>query len=332
MTAGIIINPAAGSRRRHKAEAAVRRAQAALRTCSVEGDVCVTEQRGDARELTRSMIAAGARTVVAWGGDGTINEVAAEVAAAGATLGVVPGGSGNGFARGLGLERHAEAALRTALSGPVRVIDTGSIDGRVFVNVAGIGFDAHMAAVFNGLRRRGAPAYFRAGVRELRSYRAATYTVRTAEETFTMPAFLVAVANCREYGNGALIAPGARPDDGVLDLVCIPARRLPWLLCQSFRLFAGTIDRLPGIRRVSGTALELAADRPLAFHVDGEVYAGERCLRVRVDAASLRVRVPRGRESAPQEFRASETPNATAGRAYSAPTPAAPPSPRWKIA
>ena len=223
MTAGIIINPVAGARRRLTADVAVRRAQAALRRCSVDGEVCVTEQRGNARALARSMIAGGARTVVAWGGDGTINEVAAEVAAAGATLGVVPGGSGNGFARGLGLERRAEAALRTAISGSVRVIDTGSIDGRLFVNVAGIGFDAHMAAAFNRLSRRGAPAYFRAGVRELRSYRAATYTVRTPDETFTMPAFLVAVANCREYGNGALIAPGARPDDGLLELVCIPA-------------------------------------------------------------------------------------------------------------
>ena len=318
MTAGIIINPAAGPRRRPPADVAVRRAQAALRTCSVDGEVRVTEQRGNATALARSMIAGGARTIVAWGGDGTINEVAAEVAAAGATLGVVPGGSGNGFARGLGLEGRAEAALRTAISGSVRVIDTGSIDGRLFVNVAGIGFDAHMAAVFNRLSTRGAPAYFRAGVRELRSYRAATYTVRTPDETFTMPAFLVAVANCREYGNGALIAPRARPDDGVLELVCIPARRLPWLLCQSFRLFTGTIDRLPGIRRVSATAIELAADRPLAFHVDGEVHAGGRCLHVRVDRGSLRVRVPRAPEAGSlgrRSFAGAKLPTRPQGRA-----------------
>ena len=292
MNAGIIINPVAGPRRQRTAGDAVRRARAALRACSIDGDVRVTEQRGHARALTRSMIAAGAQTVVAWGGDGTINEVAVEAAAAGATLGVVPGGSGNGFARGVGLERRAEAALRTALTGPVRVIDTGEIDGRVFVNVAGIGFDAHMAAVFNRLSRRGAAAYLQAGVRELRSYRAATYTVRTAQEAFTMPAFLLAVANCREYGNGALIATRARPDDGVLELVCIPARRLPWLVGQSFRLFAGTIERLPGVRCVSATTLELSAARPLAFHVDGEVYTGGRCLRVRVRPSSLRVRVP----------------------------------------
>ncbi len=292
MNAGIIINPMAGPRRRRRTGGAVRLAEAALRACALDGAVRVTERRGNARAIARTMIAGGATTVVAWGGDGTINEVAAEVVPAGAALGVVPGGSGNGFARGLGLERRAADALRTALTGPVRVIDTGAIDGRIFVNVAGIGFDAHIAGVFNRLSRRGAPAYFRAGFRELRSYRAATCTVRTAREVFTMPAFLVAVANCREYGNGALIAPRARPDDGVLELVCIPARPVPWLLLQSFRLFAGTIDRLPGIRCVSGTTVELAADRPLAFHVDGEVHAGGSCLRVRVAPSSLRVRVP----------------------------------------
>ena len=290
MDAGIIINPVAGRPRRPAG--AVFQAETALRECALDGAVRVTERCGSAREIARSMIVRGAQTVVAWGGDGTINEVAAEVASAGAILGVVPGGSGNGFARGLGLERHAGAALRTALTGPVRRIDTGEIGGRLFVNVAGIGFDAHLAATFNRLTRRGVPSYFRAGVRELRRYRAATYTVRTARETFTMSAFLVAVANCREYGGGAVIAPRARPDDGLLDVVCVPARSLPWLLVQSFRLFAGSVDRLPGIRCISGTTIELAADRPLPFHVDGEVCAGGSRLLVRVAPSSLRVRLP----------------------------------------
>ena len=292
MHAGIIINPAAGQHWRRRIGGAVLRAEAALRECSIDGVVRVTEQRGSARALARALIAGGATTIVAWGGDGTINEVAAEVVAAGATLGVVPAGSGNGFARGVGLEGRVGAALRTALTGPVRVIDTGEVDGRRFVNVAGIGFDAHMADVFNRLPRRGASAYFRAGLRELRSYRGETYTVRTSQETFTMPAFLVALANCREYGNAAVIAPRARPDDGLLELVCVPARSLSWLLLRSFRLFAGTIDRLPGIRCVSGATVELTAEHPLTFHVDGEVYAGGTCLRARVIPSSLRVRVP----------------------------------------
>ena len=293
MHAGIIVNPMAGPVRR-TTRSAVRHAEAALRACAVDGAVRSTEGRGHARQLARAMIDDGAATIVAWGGDGTINEVAAEVAAAGVTLGVVPGGSGNGFARGLGLERRAGAALRTALTGPERRIDTGDIDGRIFVNVAGIGFDAHLAAVFNGLQRRGALAYFRAGVRELRAWRGEVCTVRTASETFTRTAFLLAVANCREYGNGAVIAPGARPDDGLLNLVCLPVKPAPWLLLQSWRLFTGAIEGLPGIRCLAQPAFEVEAhaSRPLAFHVDGEVHAGGPRLRVRVAPASLRVRVP----------------------------------------
>lgn len=291
MSVGIIINPAAGPRRRRGIGGAVARAEAALRECSVDGVVRLTEQRGSAREIARALIAAGASTVVAWGGDGTVNEVAAAAAAAGVALGVVPAGSGNGFARGLGLERRVGAALRTALTGPVRRVDTGEVDGRRFVNVAGIGFDAHLARVFNGLPgRRGAAAYFRAGVRELRAWRGETYTLRAAGETFTLSAFLVAVANGREYGAGAVIAPRARLDDGLLDLVCVPARPLPWLLLRSFRLFAGTLDRTPGIRSLPAAAVELTADRPLAFHVDGEVCAGGPRLLVRVLPSSLRVR------------------------------------------
>lgn len=290
MSAGIIINPAAGPRRRRGIGGAVARAEAALRECSVDGVVRLTEQRGSAREIARALIAAGASTVVAWGGDGTINEVAAEAAEAGVALGVVPAGSGNGFARGLGLERRVDAALRTALTGPVRRVDTGEVDGRRFVNVAGIGFDAHLARVFNGLPARGPAAYFRAGVRELRSWRGETYTLRAAGETFTLSAFLIAVANGREYGAGAVIAPRARPDDGLLDLVCVPSRPLPWLLLRSFRLFAGTVDRTPGIRSLPAAAVELTADRPLTFHVDGEVCAGGRRLLVRVLPGSLRVR------------------------------------------
>ena len=87
MNAGIIINPVAGPRRQRTAADAVRRARAALRACSIDGDVRVTEQRGNARALARSMIAAGAQTVVAWGGDGTINEVAAEAAGRGSDAG-----------------------------------------------------------------------------------------------------------------------------------------------------------------------------------------------------------------------------------------------------
>jgi len=107
-----------------------------------------------------------------------------------------------------------------------------------------------------------------------------------------MDAFLVTIANGPEYGLGAIIAPMARFDDGALDVISVAPRSVSSLFWQSRRLFSGTIHRLPGIRFISGSTMEISADRPLIFHVDGEVYDGTDSLRIRVRPSSLGVRVP----------------------------------------
>ncbi len=293
MQAGIIINPVAGRHSVRRVDAHRRQAEAALSQFAIDGVVRLTEQPGSARVIARTMLAAGATTVVAWGGDGTINEVAAEVVAAEAALGVVRGGSGNGFADGMGLERRPVDALRTALTGTERRIDTGVIDGRRFVNLAGIGFDAHLAGVFNNLTTRGPTAYFRAGLRELLTYRPVRYTVRTAGTTIEASAHMLAIANCPTYGAGMMIAPGARADDGLLDLVVVPERSLPWILWHVPYLFAGRADRVPGMGRRPVSTLVVTGDGPLVFHVDGEVHtAAAEAVEVRVSPSSLRLRVP----------------------------------------
>ena len=293
MDAGIIINPHAGAHRRLDVETRARLARAALDSCTLDGEVARTTGIGTARELARSMVAAGASTLVAWGGDGTVNEVAAEVAFRSVALGIVPGGSGNGLARELGLERRPEAALRTALQGAERVLDVGEIGGKLFVNVAGLGFDAHLAEMFNTSARRGRAAYFIMTLRALLAYRPSAYTVRAAGETLHEVALLVSIANGRQYGSGARIAPLARPDDGLLEVVLVGARS-PWsALWQARRLFNGTVSRLRGVRTLSVQRAELAAPHPLTFHVDGEVFTGGTCLQVRVHPHALRVRVPK---------------------------------------
>ena len=134
--------------------------------------------------------------------------------------------------------------------------------------------------------------YIRTGIRELLAYRALTYTIAVGEDAFTTQAFLVAIANGREYGTGAVIAPRARVDDGVLDCICIPHRSLPSVLWHARRLFTGTLDQVPGVRSVSSSTLTITSDHPLTFHVDGEVYAGPAQLHVAIRPRSLKVRVP----------------------------------------
>jgi YegS/Rv2252/BmrU family lipid kinase len=269
-------------------------AERALAARGVEGTVTLTEAPGHAFALAQGAVAARASLVCAWGGDGTVNEVARVVAGTGTALGVVPAGSGNGLARELGVPWDPVQALGVALGRRERVIDVGDVEGRLFVNVAGIGLDAQVAARFNARpgRRRGLWPYVWMGAHELLRYRAREYTIRGGAETWREEAIVVLCANGRQYGGGAIVAPTARLDDGQLDLVVVSSRAPLLALRDSLHLFRGTLDRAPGVRTARAATFEIAAPEPIPFHVDGEPVAGGPRLTVRVRPAVLRVRAP----------------------------------------
>ena len=231
--------------------------------------------------------------MLAWGGDGTINEVACALAYHDVPLGIVPAGSGNGLARELGVAPRAEVAIAEALSAEPRRIDIGDLDGRLFVNIAGIGFDAHVAAEFNDRAngRRGLASYLAITLRALRSYAPAEYRITAGEFGTVATALLVTVANSAQFGNGVRIAPGARVDDGQLDLVIVEETSRWRTISQMPRLLNGTIDRMAGcsIRRIERATIE--CDRPMMFHVDGEPVQGGTSLRARVHPGALLVAV-----------------------------------------
>ena len=288
----ILINPRAGVRRGDAVAQRVELARAALRDHGPDGEVVVTDGPGRGRAAARKLLEQGVETVVVWGGDGTVNEVASQLVGSGVPLGIVPAGSGNGLARELGLHMDPARALRVALRGAVRWIDAGELGGRLFFNVAGVGFDARVAAAFNARTRRGAAGYVAAAIGEALRYEPVRYTVTADGAASSGRALLVAVANTRQYGNGAIIAPRARPDDGRLELVVVPPLGILAGCWHVGHLFRGTLHRLPGVRMCPVQAGEIAAGEPLAFHVDGEVVSGDRRLRLAVRARALPVRVP----------------------------------------
>lgn len=291
----IIINPISGTGGR--SEVARRRAEMAaaiLRGRGIDGDVRLTEHPRHACDLARAAVAAGASLVVAWGGDGTVNEVAATLVFGGVPLGIVPAGSGNGLARALGLPLEPKAALVAALDGRDRVIDAGEIDGHLFFNLAGIGLDATVAHGFaaTGLERRGFFRYLQVGARELFQYEADEYTVVVDGTTVAhRRALFVTVANGTEYGNRAVIAPHARLDDGRLDVVIVGDRSPVATLLAAPLVFAGQAARVPGVTMTTGVDVEIASARPSVYHVDGEPHVGGAVLKARVHPRALRVRV-----------------------------------------
>lgn len=298
MNVSVVINPISGSGGRP--DVARRRAELAaaeLERRGLRGEVFVTERAGHARELTRAALGRGVRLVLAWGGDGTMNEVASVVAFTNAAVGIIPSGSGNGLSRELKIPFDPVEAFEIALTtGRDRVIDAGELDGHLFFNIAGIGLDARVAHRFaaGGLIRRGFWRYLEITAQELFTYDPDEHTVVVDGAPARARALLIAIANGRQYGNGAIIAPHARLDDGRLDVVVVPQRSLAETLVQIPRVFAGSVDRVRGVTIRCGAEIEITSARPVLYHVDGEPFVGGACVRGGVRCAALRVRVPEG--------------------------------------
>ena len=293
MSVAVIINPVAGGRRSLAPDERVRLAEQALARHRVAGRVEVTRAAGHGTELARQAVADRCELVVAWGGDGTINEVASELVGTGTPLGIVRAGSGNGLARELGIPTHPDYALDIALTGRDRAVDAGDIEGHRFFNVAGIGFDAAMAADFNrsGHERRGPIRYAGVVARALFGYGAAHYSIETDGRRLETDALLVAIANLSQYGSNAVIAPGARPDDGLLDVMVVGERGVMGRIGLVARAFNRTIDRAAGVTRLPAARVVVRADEPILFHVDGEPHQGGTSVEARIFPAAIRVRV-----------------------------------------
>jgi diacylglycerol kinase (ATP) len=291
----IVINPISGSGGRPGvARQRAERAAAMLDARGIDGHIVVTERPGHARELTRALVGQGVATVAAWGGDGTVNEVASALAFTSTTLAIVPSGSGNGLARELGVPLNADGALRLALDGDERTMDAGELDGHLFFNVAGLGLDAKVAHRFTGgTGRRGFSRYLEVTCQELFSYQPTEHLIVTDGVPLRSRALLIAIANSRQYGNGALIAPQARIDDGLLDVVVIDQRSPIKALLQVPRVFLGQVGRVKGVSMRTAAVIEISSDAPTVFHVDGEPYVGGATVTARVHPAALRVKVPR---------------------------------------
>jgi diacylglycerol kinase (ATP) len=291
MSLAIIINPISGGASPEAARRRAERASAVLVSSGADGEIFVTERKGHARELATGAVARGARLVVAWGGDGTVNEVASALVFTRAALAIVPSGSGNGLARELGVARQPERAILQALAATPKPIDAGELGGRMFFSVAGVGFDAHVAACFDRDLggRRGLIGYARITMRELFSYRAGDYRVTGDVHRLAKRAILVTLANSAQFGNGARVAPNARVDDGRLDLVVFEESSRAATVCALPRLFTGSAGRMPGVSIQPVTSVTIESDTPMTFHVDGEPVTGGAQLAARVHPGALLV-------------------------------------------
>jgi YegS/Rv2252/BmrU family lipid kinase len=295
MKTRFIFNPCSGRNRRNPW--LVSAIQAFIAGQNMDASIVFTERPSHATELARAALADRCRRIVAVGGDGTMNEVAQALVGAPAALALVPCGSGNGLALHLGLPLRPRRALALLADPTARVvsIDTGTANGQPFFNAMGLGFDAEISRRFNLLTRRGLAAYAHTGLAAFIRHRQERLTVSDGNGTReTLDAFIVAVANSDQYGNNARLAPGARVDDGLLDLVAVSPPGFIGALPLVARLFAGTFDRSPRVRRLQGAHFLVERPAPGLIHTDGETHATGASVVISIRPRSLFMLVPAG--------------------------------------
>lgn len=284
-----IINPISGGKSKSELPGFV---DAFLDRSKFNASYRFTEHTGHAAELAEESIQRGCDVVVAVGGDGTINEVASVVKLHKKILGIIPFGSGNGLARHLGIPMRVKEAVFLLNGFKTRVIDTGVFNGKNFYNVAGVGFDAHISAVFAADKKRGLAGYIKLGLKEIINYRPQDYTLTVDGKTLRRTAFAVSIANSSQYGNNTYISPDASVTDGLLD-VCIvkdfPLYQLPLLL---FRALRAETHRTGMVEIIRGKHIVVERGERGPIHIDGEPLLMDKDIRISVDPLSLKVIVP----------------------------------------
>ncbi len=288
MRIGVVVNPISGRTGGRRGARRAEQAAAILARLNVRADVVVTARAGHALEIARAFVAQGCDRIVAWGGDGTVNEVAGAIIGTPVVIGIVPCGSGDGLARSLGIDGPTDLSFERALTAHPGAVDVGYLGARHFLNIAGIGFDAAVAAAFNARAKRGLTDYVWNLFTMVWSHTPARYRVVVDGAVSDQDRFLVAFANGREYGNRMVLAPAADARDGWLDVVLVdegsPVRQL-W---RARRLAIGHGRPAQGVFWGRCRTASVSGER-LQCHVDGESFETSGMLEVRIVAGAIRI-------------------------------------------
>lgn len=264
-------------------------------TCAQYNAECTiefTRARGHAIELAAQAKQLGFDLVVAVGGDGTINEVAQGALQSKLPMGIIPRGSGNGLARHLNIPLQIPAGLQVLFTGAPLAMDTFTVNGKLSLNVSGIGFDGQIANLFGGKTKRGLTGYIKLTLKEYFDYKEFPVSITFDDHTLSREVFILAIANSSQYGNNARIAPQASVCDQQLHITLlkkIPPYRLDFI----YALFAGKLRKSLRCEMVTTSALHIKTPQPVSFHVDGEPCGSDHEFSIVLQPRALQVMVPK---------------------------------------
>lgn len=246
----------------------------------------ITEYAGHAEKIARE---SPEKVMVAVGGDGTVNEVARGITGSGKILGIIPCGSGDGLARTIGAPYDCRKNLEAIAAGQVSDLDWGTVDGRPFFSVCGVGFDAIVSDRFARAGSRGLPTYVREALRLWKEFRSEDYVISTDGERRNVNAAMITVANSNQWGNGAKIAPLSSVDDGLLDVCIVHMFKTLEIPRLAFLLMTGKLFRSRRVEYARCREIVIRRNSPGVAHCDGDcIQAGDR-LDIRIGGEPLKV-------------------------------------------
>lgn len=280
-----IINPISGSGKKKNIEANLAKH---LDKSKFELHIKHTRYAGHGSELAKEAIANGYDLVLAVGGDGTINEIAKSLVFSNVALGVIPCGSGNGFARHLKIPMNTTKAIKSLNKASIKKIDTVKANNHRFINVAGIGFDALVAHEFAKLDSRGLSNYIKAVVKCFSSFPNQTFVLKNKKHKSIEKCMMLSFANSSQFGNNAYIAPTAKIDDGKINLSILRKPKWFQIPALTYRVFTKTLNGSSLFSQIITDELRLVQESDLG-HVDGEPIFFGKNIHIKIDPLSLKV-------------------------------------------
>jgi len=283
-----IINPIAGRKNKKRIENAILGA-----FTPGEALVVYSESQGHAQRIASEFVRKAVPFCIAVGGDGTVNEVASALVNTETVLGIIPAGSGNGLSNYLHIPHIIKHAIQVIQNNYIRTIDAGKLNNKYFFCTCGIGFDALVGHDFAHGNKRGLPGYVRSALKQFIRYRAKKYRLKTDGQKQKVRAFLITIANAGQYGANFYISPGAKIDDGLLDICIVKPFPKAAVLPLGIRFLGKRIDRSPYLEVIRGKKVTLKGRKNKQYiHYDGEPMVVRGKIKIQILPGALKVVAP----------------------------------------
>ncbi len=285
-----IVNPHSGNKKKTRV---VKKINTELDSHIFEPHIIQTETLKELSSTLGTIKKDKNNIVVAVGGDGTINRIVNEIVDTGISFGIIPRGSGNGLARELKIPQTISGAIRVLNQSYSRKIDVIQLNNLFSVNVSGVGFDAIIAKKFSELEHRGFKNYLKITAREITKIKPENYKMLIDGNKLNPEVYLISFANSRQWGNNAYIAPKAKIDDGLIDVVMLhpfPLLPAPMLVAG---LFTKTLKNSRYLDTIKAKEIVIQKEGEIFAHIDGEPYTFKNQLKITIHKKKLNILAPK---------------------------------------